>query len=425
MLWLLAAALLLLGAPAEAQMRGHGGPVRAVAVSPDGRTAISGGFDQTAILWDIDAGVARKVLRFHDGAVNAVAALPDGRFATASEDGRVALWTSAGGEPVRVISAHKGPIAGLAVSPDGASLATASWDGTARAFPLAGGAERVFEGHKGPVNAVAFLPDGRLVTGGYDATVRIWPQAGDAAAPVMAQLPSPVNALAVAPDGEIAAAGADFTLRFLTSAGTVRTEVEIAPAPVIALAMSPDGARIAAATAGGAVAIVERATGRILNRLVGPGLPVWSLAWRPGGAEIVTGGSDRLVRRWSAETGETLGPTAMSQLADPLAEYAGDRGAEVFRACVACHTLKSGEGERAGPSLAGVFGRRIASAPNYRYSEPLRNMDIVWNERTIAELFDVGPARYTPGTKMPEQRITSAADREALVQFLRKATEPR
>jgi cytochrome c len=418
-------ALCLLGGAAEAQMRGHGGPVRAIAISPDGRLAISGGFDQAAILWDIDAGAARRVLRFHDGAVNAVAALPDAQFATASEDGRIALWTSAGAEPLQVLSGHKGPIVALAVSPDGRSLASASWDETARIWTLSGGAGRAIEGHKGNVNAVAFLPDGRLVTGGYDATVRIWAREGDAAAPIVAQLPSPVNALAVAADGEIAAAGADFVVRFLRTDGTIRAEAEIGPAPVIALAMSPDGARVAAATAGGAVAIVERATGRVLNRLVGPGLPVWSLAWRPDGAEIVTGGSDRLVRRWSAETGKPVGPMAMSQLADPLAEFAGDRGADVFRACVACHSLQSGEGERAGPSLAGIFGRRIATAPDYRFSEPLRKMDIVWDARTIAELFEVGPARYTPGTKMPEQTITSAADREALVRFLERATKPR
>lgn len=411
--------------PAKAQMRGHGGPVRAIAVSPDGRTAISGGFDQTAILWDVDAGVARRVLRFHDGAVNAVAAFTDGRFATASEDGRIALWLEAEADPVRVFSGHKGPIAALAVSPDGTSLASASWDGTARVWPLSGGAERVVEGHAGNVNAVAFLPDGRLVTGGYDATVRIWPREHEPGAPVVAQLSSPVNALAIAADGEIASAGADFTVRFLKPDGTIRAEAEVAPAPVIALALSPDGAHLAAATAGCAVVIVERATGQVLNRLVGPGLPVWSLAWRMGGAEIVTGGGDRLVRRWSAETGKAVGPLTMSDQGDPLAAFAGERGADVFRACVACHTLKTGEGQRAGPTLAGVFGRRIATAPGYRFSEALRTMDIVWDARTIAELFEIGPARYTPGTKMPEQTITNAADREALVRFLERETTPR
>src|ERR671938_312844 len=89
--------LLILAPPAQAQLRGHGGPVRAVAVSPDGKTAISGSFDQSAIIWDIDQGIALQVLRFHDGAVNAAAALPDGRFVTAGEDGRIALWRI--GEP--------------------------------------------------------------------------------------------------------------------------------------------------------------------------------------------------------------------------------------------------------------------------------------------------------------------------------------
>src|SRR5947209_19602879 len=105
---------------ASAQLHGHGGPVRAVAVLADGRSIISGGFDQSAILWDIDAGAARAVMRFHDGAVNAVAALPGGGFATAGEDGRVAIYGPAGGEPIRVLAAHRAPIVNLALSPDGA-----------------------------------------------------------------------------------------------------------------------------------------------------------------------------------------------------------------------------------------------------------------------------------------------------------------
>ena len=63
---------------------------------------------------------------------------------------------------------------------------------------------------------------------------------------------------------------------------------------------------------------------------------------------------------------------------DPLAAYGDDRGAQVFRACVACHTLTPDEGNRAGPTLHGVFGRRIATLPGYNFSPALKKLDIVW-----------------------------------------------
>ena len=72
-----------------------------------------------------------------------------------------------------------------------------------------------------------------------------------------------------------------------------------------------------------------------------------------------------------------------------------------------------------------MFGRRIATAPGYNFSEPLKTMDIVWSAETIQKLFEVGPSRYTPGTKMPEQTIGDPADRAALVRFLEEATRPR
>ena len=77
----LCAALLLLPllwGGAQAQLRGHGGPVRALAISPDGKSALSGSFDTSAIRWSLERNVAEQVLRFHDGAVNAVAWLKDG-----------------------------------------------------------------------------------------------------------------------------------------------------------------------------------------------------------------------------------------------------------------------------------------------------------------------------------------------------------
>jgi cytochrome c len=116
---------------------------------------------------------------------------------------------------------------------------------------------------------------------------------------------------------------------------------------------------------------------------------------------------------------------ALGAVDDPLAQYAGDRGAEVFRACVACHTLTPDEGNRAGPTLAGIFGRRIATLPGYNFSPALKRLDIVWTPATVSRLFEIGPMAYTPGTKMPEQKIGSAEDRKALVDFLAKAAKPK
>jgi cytochrome c len=65
---------------------------------------------------------------------------------------------------------------------------------------------------------------------------------------------------------------------------------------------------------------------------------------------------------------------------------------------------------------------RIATLPGYDFSKALRNLDIVWTPETVSRLFELGPATFTPGTKMPEQKITSAEDRLALVRFLERAT---
>ena len=89
---------------------------------------------------------------------------------------------------------------------------------------------------------------------------------------------------------------------------------------------------------------------------------------------------------------------------------------------VACHTLSPDEGNKAGPTLYGIFGRRIATLPGYNFSPALKKLEIVWTPETVSKLFEVGPEHYTPGTKMPEQTIGSAEDRKALVEFLAKTT---
>jgi cytochrome c len=405
-----------------AQLRGHGGPVRALAVSADGQVAISGSFDSTAIRWSLTRNAAEQVLRFHADAVNAVALLGPGRAATAGADGRIAVWTFGKAEPDAVLEGHTAPIAALAASPDGATLASASWDHTVRLWPLAGGAPRVFDAHTQNVNGVAFMADGRaLVSVSYDFSVRIWPLSGEQTPAVIA-MPTPLNAVATGADGEIVVGGADGKVYFLTAGGVPAGEVAAGPRPVISIAISPDGALVAAAGIGGTVAIIDRKARTLTRTLVGPGLPVWSVAFLPDSRTLLTGGADNMIRRWNAATGEPIDSLLVETAGDPLASFSGDRGAEVFRACVACHTLGADQANRAGPTLAGIFGRRIATAPGYNFSAALKRLDIVWTPETVSRLFEIGPQAYTPGTKMPEQRIGSEQDRAALVQFLERVT---
>jgi cytochrome c len=286
---------------------------------------------------------------------------------------------------------------------------------------MSDGSQRVLEGHSQNVNGVAFAPDGRsLVSVGYDLAVRIWHLA-DGASDIVT-LPAALNAVAIAQDGEIITGAADGKLRMLAADGKVSGEVAAGPTPVVALTLSGDGTLIAASGIGGTVAIVDRKTRSLLRTLVGTGLPVWAVAFLPDRETLLTGGADGKIRRWNSLTGEPIDANLLGSAADPLAAYAGDRGAEVFRACVACHTLSNKEIQRAGPTLAGLYGRRIASLPGYRFSDALKTMDIVWTAETVSRLFEVGPNTYTPGTKMPEQRIGSAEDRRALTDFLARAT---
>lgn len=420
MRWIVGAAVAILLAtpflslPAAADFRGHGGPIRALAVSADGSQILSGSFDTTAILWNRDTGAAVSVLRSHDESVNTVALLPGGGMVTGGQDGRIVVW-SADGEP-RELGRHDGPVASLVLSADKAIVATASWDGTARLTPLDGSKYRSLTGHQGNVNAVGFLPDGRVVTAGYDATLRIWPlQDGPAEViPVNA----PLNALAILRDGTIVAAGVDGRLRIRAGDGAL-SEIETAPVPVTALAISPDEATIASAAIDGSIWLVDRASGTVRLTLQGADSPVWSLAFDPDDGSLFAGGGDRVIRQWDAATGERLNRDDESETTE---EFGDSRGAQVFAACQACHTLSEDAGNRAGPTLHGIFGRRIATAPGYNYSEALQGMDIVWTPETVSELFDVGPNHYTPGTKMPEQRITDPADRAALMEFLEERT---
>ncbi len=422
---LVCASLLTAPVLAQGELRGHGGPVRALAVNGDAQQAISGSFDTSAIIWSLPRGSTLHVLRAHDSAVNAVLALPQSGFATGGEDGQIAVWQAPDfSKPQIKIKVHEGPIAALAVSQNGSLIASASWDSSFAVTRLIDSTIQRFNLHQGNVNGVAFSRDDKsLISIGYDATLRITELASGQTRTIT--LHTPLNALAISPLGDLAAGGADGSLFLFAPDGTPRHQIEAAEAPVLALAFAADGTTIAAASPRGSVSLFDVASGKRLVTLNGPGLPVWSLAFTPDGRQLLTGGGDAIIRRWDARSGDHMGPLVPQSAAQVGPESDGSQGAQVFKACAACHSLTEQGGNRAGPSLYGVLGRRIGRAPGYVYSPDFASHDIVWTKETIARLFELGPSVFTPGTKMPEQKLVSPQDREALVDFIERATQAR
>jgi len=202
---------------------GHRGPVRGVAISPDGTRALSAsGYpygDRTIRLWDLKTG--QQIRTFTDPEMQWVyhaAFLPDGRRALSvsndivlrlwdletgkilrrfrgvgeplivTRDGRQALlghpndtaihvWDVETGKELRRFIGHSSRPSCLALSPDGHTLLSGSGDATMRLWDMETGKElRQFPGHTGPISSVAFSPDGLLAASGcpHEEMVRLW-----------------------------------------------------------------------------------------------------------------------------------------------------------------------------------------------------------------------------------------------------------
>ncbi|MDW8314455.1 MAG: hypothetical protein RMK64_05740 [Rhodovarius sp.] len=405
--------LLLLAIPAAAQLPeperpagliAHGGPVRALAAGTAG--AASGGLDQAVIVWT-PQGRPLAVSRWHRSAVEALTQIPGGGWASGGEDGRIAIWPPAGAhEPDLVLEGHQGPVTALAS--DGQRLASGGFDATVRLWDGQGGV-RIFEGHRGAITALAFTSEG-LVSGGQDGTLRLWPEGT-----VKAEFGLPIAALAPLGGEALAIGTVDGTIRVLEG-GQLRA-FSTGPRPIVALTAHLD--LLAAASIDGDVGIWDWRAGRLLRTLQGPGLPVWSAAFAPDGT-LWTGGADRQVRRWDAQTGRPLSESPV--LTTALPEGVDPHGARVWRACQACHALTPDAPPMAGPHLHRLFGRRMGSVPGYAYSERLARGDIIWTPETVADLFTRGPDVVTPGTRMPVQTVGNPEDMAALIRFLEVAT---
>jgi WD40 repeat protein/serine/threonine protein kinase len=160
----------------------HSRTIRDVALSPDGRRALSAGYDGFVHHWEVQTG---KVLRTFgppqgDAAFYAdVAFSPDGRHALVGCGELFLLLDLESGGEVRRFSGHAGNVVTVAFTPDGRRAVSAGNDHTVRVWDLQTGSEIArLIGHTAMVTDVAVSPDGRLALSGshrdFDHTVRLW-----------------------------------------------------------------------------------------------------------------------------------------------------------------------------------------------------------------------------------------------------------
>ncbi|MFG1972593.1 helix-turn-helix domain-containing protein [Nonomuraea fuscirosea] len=309
-----------LGAPL---IGGQDGAVRTVAVSPDGRTLVTGA-GRTARLWSLVPGrppAPQAVLTGHTDGVVRAAWRPDGKvLATAGLDFTVRLWQAGDGGragPLAVVKAHTGHVHAAAFDPSGRTLVTVGADRTLRTWdvtdPRRPRSLATVTGHGDTVLSAAFSPDGRtLATGGADRTVRLW-DVTDARHPaVTATLTGHRNAVddvAFSPDGgRLAAASADgvILLHDLAARPGERPPVPLTghTGAVAAVAFHPGGRLLASAGFDGTVRLWDLTRiGRpdAMVTLTGHTDRVYAAAFGPDGRTLATGGVDATVRLWETD----------------------------------------------------------------------------------------------------------------------------
>jgi WD40 repeat protein len=302
-------------------LRGHSGPVSAVSFCADGKRVLTGSRDETIILWDAKSGAILK--RFRDypeegyADIYSLAVTPDDKaFVSGGFDGIAKLWDLQTGNIIRTFPGHSQPIGSLDISPDGKYLATGILGDTVVIYNLrTGKEERVFSPRHGIqnggfINSISFSPNGKdLLVSGLGNTASIWDLDEGRKKQEFIGHESGVNCARFSSDGERVITGSyDKTVKnWDTQTGKLLKNIPSRSSPISSIALSHDGLYVYVSDEGPGIYKYDWEAGKKMHffpprQMKGGSL----LELSPDNQYVVTAGEDYAIRMWEMESGKMV-----------------------------------------------------------------------------------------------------------------------
>jgi len=200
-------------------LKGHSGAITSIATTTESHDMIlSSSRDKSIIVWNLtredptEYGYARRALRGHSHVVQDVVISSDGQFAlSGSWDGSLRLWDLNFGTTTRRFVGHSKDVLSVAFSVDNRQIVSGSRDRSIKLWNTLGECKYTIDyGHNDWVSCVRFSPNTQnpiIVSGGWDKVVKVWNLTNCKLRTNLIGHTGYINSVTVSPDGSLCASG--------------------------------------------------------------------------------------------------------------------------------------------------------------------------------------------------------------------------
>jgi WD40 repeat protein/serine/threonine protein kinase len=200
---------------------GHRDNVQAVALSADGRWAMSGSWDRTLRLWEASSGKCLRTFKHPDMVWSVVFSASGLWVLSGCDDGKLRMWDVKNGECLRSFEGHNCRVYSVALNADENRALSGGADGIIALWEVKSGKYlKIFKGHTGRVTSVVLSADGhQALSGSWDKTVRLWDVTSGECLRVFAGHTDSVESVARSADGRLAASSGETVRLWEVSSG--------------------------------------------------------------------------------------------------------------------------------------------------------------------------------------------------------------